>query len=118
MVKIGLKKTLIYAFCFCFSFLILFWGRNIWFMIGQIELSTNMQFVTNFTRIRFQNNFFTRKTKRLNYDKLRFPTKQHKLYFHIINIHTQGYITLNKYILCIASRGLPKLSLWVTKCVT
>ena len=56
--------------------------------------------------------------KRVNYDKLRFPTKQRKLYFHIINIHTQGYITLNKYIIGIASIGLPKVNLWATKCVT
>ena len=56
--------------------------------------------------------------KRVNYDKLRFPTKQRKPYFHIINIHTQGYITLNKYIIGIAIIGLPKVKLWATKCVT
>ena len=28
--------------------------------------------------------------KRVNHDKLCFPTKKGKLYFHIINIHTQG----------------------------
>ena len=32
--------------------------------------------------------------------------------------HTQGYITLNKYITAIASIGLPKVNLWATKCVT
>ena len=47
-----------------------------------------------------------------------FRTKQRKLYFHIINIHTQGYITLNKYTIGIASIGLPKVDLWATKCVT
>ena len=71
-----------------------------------------MQFVTNFTRIKFQNNFLP---KRVNYDKLRFPTKQGKLYFHITNIHTQGYITLNKYLIGIANTGLPKVNLWATK---
>ena len=75
-----------------------------------------MQVVKNFTRIKFQNNFLPK--KRVNYDKLYFPTKQHNLYFHIINNHTQGYITLNKYIFGIASIGLPKVNLWVTKCVT
>ena len=49
---------------------------------------------------------------------LRFPTKQRKLYFHIINIPTQGYITLNKYIISIAIIGLPKVILRATKCVT
>ena len=72
----------------------------------------DMQFVTNFTRIKFQNNFLP---KRVNYDKLRFPTKQGKLYFHITNIHTQGYITLNKYLIGIANTGLPKVNLWATK---
>ena len=76
----------------------------------------DMQFVTNFTRIKFQNNCLPK--KRVNYDKLCFPTKQRKLYFHIINIHTQGYITLNKYIIGIAIIGLPKVNLWSTKCVT
>ena len=75
-----------------------------------------MQFVTNFTRIKVQNNLLPKKHE--NYDKLRFPTKQRKLYFHIINIHTQGYTTLNKYIIGIASIGLLKVSLWATKCVT
>ena len=56
--------------------------------------------------------------KRINYDKLCFPTKQVKLYFQIINIHTQGYITHNKFIICNASTGLPKINLWATKCVT
>ena len=60
-----------------------------------------------------------------------------KINFHIINIRTQGYITLNKYILililillilliiilililiCIAIKGLPKVNLWATKYVT
>ena len=57
--------------------------------------------------------------KSVNYDKLRFPKKkQRKLYFHIINIHTQGYITRNKYIICIAIIGLPNVNLCTTKCVT
>ena len=72
-----------------------------------------MQFVT---RIKFQKNVLPK--KRVNYDKLRFLTKQRKLDFYIINIHTQGYITLNKYIIGIGSIGLPKVSLWATKCVT
>ena len=72
-----------------------------------------MQFVTNFTRIKFQNYFLPK--KRVNYDKLRFPTNQCKHYFHIYN---QGYITLNKYIFGIVIIGFPKVSLWATKCVT
>ena len=36
----------------------------------------------------------------------------------LLYIHTQGYITLNKYIIAIASIGLPKVNLWATKCVT
>ena len=75
-----------------------------------------MQFVINFTWISFQNNFLPQ--KRVNYDKLYFLTKQHNLYFQIINTHTQGYITFNKYLFGIASIGLPKVSLWVTKCTT
>ena len=75
-----------------------------------------MQFVTNLTRIKFQNNCLPKISA--NYDKLRLPTKQRKLCFHIINIHTQGYITLHKYIIGIASIGLPKVNLWATKCVT
>ena len=75
-----------------------------------------MQFVTNFTRIKFQNICLPKKG--VNYDELCFPTKQGKLYFHIISIHTQGYITLNNYIIGIASIGLPKVNLWATKCVT
>ena len=75
-----------------------------------------MQFVTNFTQIKCQNIFLPKKC--VNYDKLCFLTKQYKLYFHIINIHTQGYITLNKYIIGIDSFGLPKINLWATKCVT
>ena len=47
-----------------------------------------------------------------------FLKKQRNLYFHIINIHAQGYITLNKCIIGIASTGLPKVNLWATKCVT
>ena len=62
------------------------------------------------------NNFLPKKP--VNYNKLCFPTKQRKLNFHIINIHTQGYITLNKYIIGIAIIGLPKVNLWATKCVT
>ena len=75
-----------------------------------------MQFVLNFTRMKFQNNFLPK--KRLKYDKLRFLTKQRTLYFQIINTHTQGYISLKKYIFGIAIKALPKVSLWVTKCVT
>ena len=59
----------------------------------------DMQFVTNFTRMKCQNNILPE--KRVNYDKLCFMTKQRKLYFHIINIHTQGNIALNKYILLV-----------------
>ena len=62
---------------------------------------TDMQFVTNCTRIKFQNNFLPK--KRVNYDKQSLLTKQSKLYFHIINIHTHGYITINKYIIANAS---------------
>ena len=76
----------------------------------------DMQFVTKFTQTRFQNNFLPE--KRVNYDNIRFPTKQRKLYFHIINSHSQGYITLNKYIICIASTRLPKVNLRATKYVT
>ena len=71
-----------------------------------------MQFVTNFTRIKFQNIFLPK--KRVNYNKLRFQKIQRKLYFHIINIHTHGYITHNKYINVIASIGLPKVNQWAT----
>ena len=79
-------------------------------------VGADMQFVTNFTRIKCQNNFLPE--KRVNYNKLHLLIKQRKLYFHIINIHTQGYITLNRYILGIAIIGLPTVSLWATKCVT
>ena len=79
-------------------------------------LNADKQFVTNFTQIKCQTNLLPK--KRVNYDKLRFPTKQGKLYFHIINIHTQGYITLYKYIIGIAIIGLPNLNLWETKCLT
>ena len=74
------------------------------------------QFVTNLTRTKFQNICLPK--KRVNYDKLRFPTKECKLYFHMINIHTQGYITLHYYIIGVASKGLPKVNLWAPKCVT
>ena len=47
-----------------------------------------------------------------------FSDKTAEILFHIINIHIQCYITLNKYIIGIASIGLPKVSLWATKCVT
>ena len=77
---------------------------------------TDMQFVTNFTRIRCQNNCLPKKG--VNYDKLPFPTKQRKLYFHIINIHTQCYITRNRYIIGIAIIRLPKVNVWATKHVT
>ena len=79
-------------------------------------LSSDLKFVTNLKRKIFLNNFLPK--KRVNYDKLHFPTIQCKLYFHIINIHTQGYITLNRYIIGIDSKGLPKVGLWETKCVT
>ena len=79
-------------------------------------IKADMQFVINFTRIKFQNNFLPE--KHIKYDKLRFPTKQRNLNFHIINTHTQGYINLNKNIFGIAIIGLPKVNLWVTKCVT
>ena len=75
-----------------------------------------MQFVINFTRIKFQNNFLPE--KHVNYDKLCFLTKQRNLNFHIINTRTQGCITLNKNIFGFAIIGLPKVNLWVTKCVT
>ena len=78
-------------------------------------LWADMQFVTNYSRRTFQTNFLPK--KRINCDKLRFPKKKHELYFHIININTQGYITLNKYIICIDSIGLAKVSLWATKFV-
>ena len=53
--------------------------------------------------------------------KLRQPTfsdKTAKTVFQIINIYTQGYFTLNKYVFGIDSIGLPKVNLWATKCVT
>ena len=78
--------------------------------------AADMQFVTNFTRIKFKNIFLPK--KRVNYDKLWFPTKQRELYFPIINIHTQSYITLYKNIIGIASIALPKVNLLATKCVT
>ena len=62
--------------------------------------------------------FFFLPKKRVNYDNLCFPKKYRKLYFHITNIHTQCYITLNKHIIGIVSIGLPKVNLWATKCVT
>ena len=75
-----------------------------------------MQFVTNFTWIKYQNDFLLK--KRVNYDKLCFPKNKRKLYFQIINILTQDYITLNKYIIGIAIIGLPKVNLWETEFVT
>ena len=69
-----------------------------------------MKFVTNFTWIKCQNDFKPKKT--MNYDKLCFLTTQRKINFHIKkNIHTQGYVTLNKYIIGIAIIGLPKVNL-------
>ena len=94
-------------------------GQVIWnirivcFMCGLTF--ADMQFVTNFTRIKFQNSCLNKKTQKLH--KLYFPTKQCKLNFHIINIHAQGYITLSKYIIGISSIGLP-VGLWASKCVT
>ena len=63
-----------------------------------------MQIVTKFTRMKFQNSLLSQKG--VKYDKICFLTKQRKVNFHIINIHTEGYITLNKYIIGIASIGL------------
>ena len=58
-----------------------------------VSQKSDMQFFTNFTRITFQNICLPK--NHLNYDKLRFLTKQRELNFHIKkNIHTQGYITL------------------------
>ena len=91
-------------------------SRNVHHYDWQSPPSPDMQFVTNFTQIKIQNIFLPK--KRVSYDKLQFPTKQRKLYFHIINNHTQGYITHNKYIIGIASIGLPKVNLPATKCVT
>ena len=82
----------------------------------QTNTHTDMQFVTNFTRIKCQNRFLPQ--KHVKYEKLRFPKKQHKLYFHTINIHTHTHITLNKSIIGIAIIGLPKVNLLATKCVT
>ena len=82
----------------------------------KLELASRHAICHKLYTDKFQNNFLPKKS--INYDKLRFPTKQRKLYFHIINIHTKGYITLNKYIIGIASIGLPKVNLWATKCVT
>ena len=79
-------------------------------------MKSEMEFVTNCTQIKCQNYLLPK--KQVNYDKQPIRTKQRKLYFYIINIHTQGYITLNKYIIGIAIIGLPKLNLWATKCVT
>ena len=79
-----------------------------------------MQFATNFIRLKHQNSCSPKKTRKLQ--QASFPTKQRKLHLHIINIHTQGYITLNKYIIGIAINnsiiGLPKVNMWATKCVT
>ena len=58
--------------------------------------------------------YFFLPEKRVNHDKLYFATKQHKLYFQIINIH----ITPNYYIMGIPSTGLPMVSLWATKFAT
>ena len=54
---------------------------------------SDMQFVTNLTRIKCQNDFLHK--KHVNYEKLCFPTEQRKLYI-----------------------GLPKVNLCTTKCVT
>ena len=64
-----------------------------------------MQLVTNFKWIKFLNNLLPK--KRANCNKLHVPKKQRKSYFYIINIHTQAYITLNKYNIGIASIGKP-----------
>ena len=79
-------------------------------LIGHFQsIGPDMQIVTNFTLIKFQNIFLPK--KRVNHNKQSLPTKQRTLYFHIIDIHTQGYIALNKYIIGIASIGLPKVNL-------
>ena len=36
----------------------------------------------------------------------------------LLYTHTQGYITLDNYIIAIARIGIPKVHLWATKCVT
>ena len=46
----------------------------------------DIQFVTNFTRIKCQNKCLTK--KRVKYDGLRFPTKQRKLFFFSHNKHS------------------------------
>ena len=56
-------------------------------------LHQDIQFVTKFTWIKCQNNFLPKKTCKLR--EATFPPKQCKLCFHIRNIHTQGYITIN-----------------------
>ena len=49
-----------------------------------------MELVTNFAGIKCQN--MCSPKKRANYDNLCFLKKQRKLYFHIINNHTQGHV--------------------------
>ena len=81
-----------------------------------MELHSDMPFVTNFTQIKYQNNFLPKKTRDLQ--QATFFNRVNFFFLHIINVYTQGYITLNKYIIGIASIGLPKVNLWTTKCVT
>ena len=80
------------------------------------NLRPDMQFVTNFTRVQFQNIFLLKNMKIAT--SYVFQQNMLNFIFHIKNIHTQGYNTLNKYSLGIASIRLPKVSLWTTKCVT
>ena len=80
------------------------------------HLSPEMQFVTILTRIQFYNNLFTQKTHKLQHAT--FSDQTAKLYYHIIDIHTQGFIILNKYKIGIASIGLPKVDMLATKYVT
>ena len=56
--------------------------------------------------------------KRRKLRQAMFSDKTAKTFFSHNKIHTQGYITLNRYIIGIASIRLPKLTLWATKCVT
>ena len=69
-----------------------------------------MQFVTNSTPIKYknQNQNDLLPKKRVTYKKLCFLTKHRKLNFCMINVHTQSYIALNKYIIGNASIELPK----------
>ena len=63
------KKVVFLHLCGCESLSVKLWVCN---AASPWSQSPNMQFVTNFTRIKFQNNFLPK--KRVNYNKLRFPT--------------------------------------------